>query len=228
MGDPTIRKTTPFIPMTPRPMAQDATRVSTPIPILNTPTKTPPSTHTTVNSTGQYGTTTHDPKEVSFPGKNQHAKQTGHTEHHAPPTVAGTVAHDVSVNAAHHGAEHAIEHVASHAGERAAEHAAGEVIGHGAGEVLGRIGSVAAPGIGAVAAGYLAATGIQHSIHASQRGNTGAALAFALAATVDGTTAAVNAAGAVSGAGTVISTPVSIALGAVATGFSALGAYLDK
>lgn len=187
-----------------------------------------------------------------------------HTDHHAPPTVGGVLAHDVGVNAAHHAAEHGVHHLAhraaaraatraaqsgatraaehgavraaehgavraaEHAGVRAAEHAAGAAISHGAAYGVGRIASVAAPGLGAAAAGYLAYKGVEHSIEAGKRGNTGAAIAFALAATVDGTTAIVNGAGAVTGAGTLISTPVSIGLGVVATGLSALGAYLDN
>ncbi len=193
------------------------------------------------------------PKPAEKPSE-KHAEK--HTDHHAPPTVAGVLAHDVSVNAAHHAAEHGVHHLAhraatraatraaqsgatravehgavraaEHAGVRAAEHAAGAAISHGAAYGVGRIASVAAPGLGAAAAGYLAYKGVEHSIEAGKRGNVGASIAFALAATVDGTTAVVNGAGAITGAGTLISTPVSIGLGVVATGLSALGAYLDN
>lgn len=176
-----------------------------------------------------------------------HSTENHGGEQHHSPSVAGTVAHDGAVNVAHHAAEHGIHHVAEHAAERAAEHAlergaehaaehavtravehgAGEALAHGAAHVGGRLAAVAAPGVGAVAAGYLAVQGVKHSMHAAEKGHTGAAICFALAATVDGTTAVVNGAGAVSGAGVVISTPVSIGLGVVATGLSALGAWLD-
>lgn len=172
--------------------------------------------------------------QAGHEGKPVHGKAHGMDEHEKT-SVAGHVAHDVGVNVAHHACEHAIEHAAGHAGEhvaghalaRAAEHGAGEVVAHGAAHIGGRIAAVAAPGVGAVAAGYLAYKGVEHSVHAAQKGHVGASLAFALAATVDGTTAAVNGAGAVSGAGVVISTPVSLILGAAATGLSALGAWLD-
>lgn len=168
-------------------------------------------------------------------GKPVHGKEHGKGEHEKT-SVATHLAHDVGVNVAHHACEHAIEHAAGHAGEhvaghavaRAIEHGTGEVVAHGAAHIGGRIAAVAAPGVGAVAAGYLAYKGLEHSVHAAQKGHVGASLAFALAATVDGTTAVVNGAGAVSGAGVVISTPVSLVLGAAATGLSALGAYLDN
>jgi hypothetical protein len=144
-------------------------------------------------------------------------------------------AEEAATRAVEHGATRAVEHgavrAAEHGAVRAAEHATAEIVAHGAGEAaahgLGRIASVAAPGLGAAAAGYLAYKGVEHSIEAGKKGHVGASLAFALAATVDGTTAVVNGAGAISGAGTLISTPVSIGLGVVATGLSALGAYLD-
>lgn len=189
--------------------------------------------------------------EVVFPALSEHAEaheehQVGvggvlgthgvvaaaeHGTHHAIEHVVGHTATRVGEEAVARTAEHTVgratEHVIAHAATRAAEHATGEVVAHGAAHFGARMASVAAPGVGAAAAGYLAYKSIDHAIDAGKKGNVGASLSYSLAGVVDATTAVVNAAGAVSGAGVVISTPVSLALGAVATGFAALGAYLD-
>lgn len=187
---------------------------------------------------------------VPFVEGVEHGEQGGH---HVTPekvlTTHGTAmaiehgVHHAIEHAAHKAGTRAIEHAATHAAERTAEHvvthAAGSVVGrvttnaagHAAGEVaahgLGRVGSVVAPGIGALAAGYLSYQSFKHAGEAAENGHTGAAISYGVAGTIDAATAAVNGFGAATGAGTLISTPASVVLGVAATGFAALGAYLD-
>lgn len=190
---------------------------------------------------------------VAFVEGAEHAEHSEQGGHHVTPekvlTTHGTAmaiehgVHHAIEHAAHKAGTRAVEHAATHAAERTIEHVAAHTAGsvagrvatnaagHAAGEVaahgLGRVGSVVAPGIGAVAAGYLAYQSFDHAIDAADKGHTGAAISYSVAGTIDAATAAVNGFGAATGAGTLISTPASVVLGVAATGFAALGAYLD-
>jgi len=120
------------------------------------------------------------------------------------------------------------------AGTRAVQHAAGHAVGealaHGAGHAVGTGGRIlarAVPGFGACVAGYLAYKSADHAIEAGKKGNVGAAVSYGAAATVDGVLAGINAVGAATGVGIVISTPVSLVLAGVATGLASFGAWLD-
>lgn len=135
----------------------------------------------------------------------------------------------------HRAATTATTKAATTAGARAAQHAvghaAGEALAHGAGHAVGtgaKILSRAVPAVGAGVAGYLAYKSGDAAIEAGKKGNVGAAVSYGAAALVDGAIAGVNAVGAATGVGNVISVPVSLGLAVVATGFASLGAWLDE
>lgn len=96
------------------------------------------------------------------------------------------------------------------------------IAGHGT-KLAGR----AVPGMGAAINGYFAYQNISHAVDASKRGNAGAAILYSLAGSIDGTAAVVNAAGAATGIGTVLSVPANVVLGVVSGGMAIGAAYLD-
>lgn len=117
----------------------------------------------------------------------------------------------------------------SSTGATAVKHGAGFVVenaahiaGHGT-KLAGR----AVPGLGAAVNGYFAYQNISHAVDASKRGNAGAAILYSLAGSIDGTAAVVNAAGAATGIGTVLSVPANVVLGVVSGGMAIGAAYLD-
>ncbi|MBF2054102.1 MAG: hypothetical protein IGS03_11680 [Candidatus Sericytochromatia bacterium] len=154
---------------------------------------------------------------------------------HGAAVALEQVVHKGAHRVMHRAATTATTKAATTAGARAAEHAvghaAGEALAHGAGHAVGtgaKILSRAVPAVGAGVAGYLAYKSGDAAIEAGKKGNVGAALSYGTAAVVDGAIAGVNAFGAATGVGNVISVPVSLGLAVVATGFASLGAWLDE
>ncbi len=115
------------------------------------------------------------------------------------------------------------------AGGTAVKHGAGLVVenaahvaGHGT-KLAGR----AVPGLGAAVNGYFAYQNVSHAVDAGKRGNVGSAALYSLAGALDGTSAVINGAGAITGVGSLISVPVNLGLGVVSSGLSIGAAYLD-